>query len=503
MEYILAIDQGTSSTKAIVLSDDGREIASATAPLHTVYTPQGTAEQDPEAIVSSVLDAVGTCVTNLEAGGTPRTAISCAGIAVQRETFVLWDTSGPVCPAVVWQCKRSVDICTELKAAGYEADVRARSGLILDPYFSASKITWLLRNEPAVRAAYDSGSLHMGTIDSWLLHRLTGATVHATDRTNASRTLLYNIHTGEWDAELARVFGTSSLRMASIHPSAHHFGESNFGGLFSRPVPITALAGDSHAALFGERCFAPGQAKVTLGTGSSILINAGTTAPEVYPSAMSAVGFGLPGRTTFALEGIIISAGSVLTWLQQNLELYTESELLAGIARSVPDTGGVQLIPGHAGLGAPFWKMNARGAISGLSFGTTKAHILRAALESIPYQIRAILDAIAQESGVHCRSIQANGGISRNDFVVSWLASTLGVPVHTAATADVTARGIAFLAGIGAGIYSGPEQIAALHIPESIHEPSEAAAAQSGYAQWRREVDRAVDQAIEETYVGG
>ena len=491
---LLAIDQGTSGSKAIVFSPAGQQLASGSATLATSFRSDGKAEQDPEAIYRSVIDAVGDCLGRLESqAGIRRSQVACAGIANQRETFVLWDEHGPLHQAVVWQCKRSTGICGELRQAGVEAEVRARSGLILDPYFSGTKLTALLREKPALRARHDAGGARFGTVDSWLLHRLTAGRVHATDQSNACRTLLFNIHTLQWDEELARILEVPSLRLPAVFPSAHRFGESDFEGSFPVPVPITAMAGDSHAALFGERCYRSGEAKATLGTGSSILINAGAVPPPLSRSAMSTVAFALPGRTDYALEGIVVSAGSLLGWLQKELGLFDHHSSFDRVARSVGDSGGVCLVPGHAGLGAPFWRMEARGAILGLNFGSTKAHILRAALECIPYQIRAILEAIAAETGIRCRSLKADGGISRSEFVLQWLADTLGLPVRTQPTPEVTALGAALLAGIGAGLYSGTAELKRLPLGERILSPARSAAARapadSGYAAWRREVD--------------
>ena len=497
--YILAIDQGTSSTKSIVFSPDGRQVASASAALHTRYTADGKAEQNPEAIYGSVIDSVAACVNKLESESQiRRDEIFCAGIANQRETFLLWDENGPLHDAVVWQCKRSVDICSELKEAGAEPEIRNRSGLILDPYFSGTKLTWLLRNIPSVRACHEAGSACFGTVDTWLVHRLTAGRVHATDQTNASRTLLFNIHTLDWDDRLTGILGAPLLRLPEVFPSAHRYAESTFEGIFPKPVPITGMVGDSHAALFGERCHRSGEVKATLGTGSSILINAGANAPPLCPSAMTTIGFGLPGRTDYALEGIVVSAGSVLNWLRKDLGLFEDPSSLDEIARSVADSGGVCVIPGHAGLGAPFWKMDARGSIVGLTFASSRAHLIRAALECIPYQIRAIVDAIAEETGVRCRSIRADGGISRNEFVMQWLADTLALPVHTFTFPEVTALGAALLAGIGAGVYSGIEEVAALDLAEQVRKPvrseSGRSPACSGYEAWRRHVDNLVNR---------
>ena len=493
-KYILAVDQGTSGTKCIVFSPEGEAVASASVPLETVYGRDGTVEQDPEGIYRGTVSAVGAAVVIFEAElGVPRERIACAGIANQRETFVLWDRSGvPLYDAVVWQCKRSVGICTELEEGGAEGPIRERSGLIADPYFSGTKAAWLLRNNPGVEAAYERGDAFFGTVDTWLLHRLTGGSVHATDHTNASRTLLFNIHTLEWDGELARILRLERLRLPEVHPSAHHYGESDFGGVFSAPIPITAMIGDSHAAFFGGRCFEPGSAKATLGTGCSILLNAGSAAPRPYPSTMSTVGFSLPGRVDYALEGIIVSAGALLTWLRREMGLYDDPSQLEAAAIDAGDAGGVTIVPGHAGLGAPFWRMDARGSIHGLTFGTGKGHVIRAALECIPYQIRAIIDAVGAESGIRCSSLRVDGGISRNGFVVGLIADTLGVPVRTFPMPDITARGAAFLAGLGAGIYTGIESIGALEFDEPVLAPGPgAAAAIRGYAAWKEVVEKA------------
>lgn len=493
--YILSIDQGTSGTKSIVFDEKASPVASETTPLHTEYTADGHAEQEPEAIYRGVIESVSVCLQKLESEfGVSRDLVECVGITNQRETFLVWDEDGtPMHNAVVWQCKRSVEICAELKAVVVEDEIRARCGLIIDPYFSGSKITWLVRNVPSVRAAHDSGKLWFGTVDSWLLYRLTGGTVHATDHTNASRTLLFNIHTLDWDEELARIFEVPSLRMPTVHPSATHFADSDFNGLFRREIPINAMIGDSHAALFGERCYLPGTAKATLGTGSSILINTGSSPPKLSPSAMSTIGFSLPNRVDYALEGIIVSAGSLLNWFGKELGFFETAVELDSVAATVPDTGGICVIPGHAGLGAPFWRMDVKGSLAGLTFGTKKAHIMRAALDCIPYQIRAILDAIAEESGVRCQSIKADGGISKSPLVMQWLADTLNLPVHTFATHDVTAQGAALLAGLGAGIFDDLPSIENLDLGDSERSPGEQTnAAQRGYDNWRSVVDREI-----------
>lgn len=471
--HILAIDQGTSSTKTIICDGKGAVLASATVPLKSAYGPDGTAEQDPEDIFTSVIDAVASVVEIFEAErNISRTEIECVGIANQRETFVLWDKSGiPLHNAVLWQCKRSVEICNELKEAGTEHEVRERSGLIIDPYFSGTKVSWLRRHSKKISAAHERGEIWFGTVDSWLLNRLTDGAVHATDHTNASRTMMLNIKSLKWDPELTRILEIPNIRLPAVYPSAYDYGASDFSGIFREPVPITALIGDSHASFFGGRCFTPGSAKATLGTGCSILLNAGDATPPSYPTTMTTVGYSLPGRTDYALEGIIVSAGAVLTWLQRELGLYDDPSELESIAEALEDSGGVTVVPGHAGLGAPFWTMDARGSIHGLTFGSNKSHILRGALESIAFQIRAIFDAITGESGIKCSSLRVDGGISKNGFVTQWIADTLGVPVNIFSLPNITAQGAALLAGIGAGVYAGIKEVAALKQDESRIEP--------------------------------
>ena len=492
-EYILAVDQGTSSTKCIVFNDRGIAMASASSVISTRYGLDGTAEQDPDEIYRSVIAAATATVDLFETNHSlGRDLITCVGIANQRESFVLWNVDGNTLhDAVVWQCKRSVDICRELKKDGMEDEIRSRTGLIIDPYFSGTKVTWLRRNNERVADALRSGEVFFGTIDSWLLYRLTDGSVHATDHSNASRTLLFNINTLAWDDEMARILGVTGLRYPIVHPSAHQYGESKFEGLFAKPVPITGMIGDSHAAFFGGRCFSKGSAKATLGTGCSILLNAGSEAPPSYPSTMSTMGFTIPGRVDYAFEGIIVSAGAVLTWLQHQLGLYYDPSELEQIAGSLDDSGGVVVVPGHAGLGAPFWQMDATGSIHGLTFGSSKYHVIRAALECIPFQIRAILDAVVDESGTRYDSIRVDGGISRNQFVIQWLSDTLGVPVNTFAMPDVTTQGAAFLAGLGSGVYSSISQIEELDINESIHEPGTGVElAAQAYVRWREVVNQ-------------
>lgn len=492
-DLILAVDQGTSSTKAIVFGLDGRAVASGTAPLETFYGPGGTAEQDPESIYQSVLAAVANVLTVMDESGSSG-RIACVGIANQRETFVLWDKDGrPIHNAVVWQCKRSVEICNELKQRGMEPEFRSRTGLIIDPYFSGTKLTWLVRNDPAVAAALEQRRLMFGTVDTWLLYRLTGGRVYATDHSNASRTLLFNIHSLSWDEKLAENLEVPGLNLPAVRPSASNYGETDFEGLLSEPIPVTAVIGDSHGALFGERCFAPGEAKATLGTGCSILLNAGTQPPAPSENVMTTIGFSIPGRVDYALEGIIVSAGAILTWAGKQLGLFSDSAELDSVPNEVEGTAGVFVVPGHAGLGAPFWAMNATGSIHGLTFATDRRHVLRAVLESIPYQIRAVLDSVRSETGVESSSLRLDGGISRNPFVTKWAANTLGIPVSTLSMQDITALGAALLAGIGAGRYSDPDEILRMQLEEHIFQPdNNRESATSQYDEWLAIVEKTV-----------
>lgn len=482
---ILAIDQGTSGSKAIIFSPDGRILAGETVPLTSRYPRPGRVEQDPEEIYTSVITAVKAALEKYEALGGDRTRIACCGISNQRETFLLWDQTGKPChPAVVWQCKRSINVCERLKKEGAGPELTQRTGLIIDPYFSGTKLTALLEENPELAAQVKAGQVLFGTVDSWLLHRLTGGAVHATDFTNASRTLLLNLDALGWDETMKQMLDLQGLRLPEVRPSSGSFGESDFEGTFPAPLPITAMIGDSHAAAFGERCLTPGSVKATLGTGSSLLMNTGAKRPVSGNGMVSTVCWSAGNRVDYALEGIIVSCGSTITWMRDQMGLFSESDEANTLARSVPDSGGVSLIPAFAGLGAPYWKMDTRAVISGMTFGTEKAHVVRAGLESIAFQVKDVITAMEKDSGIRLTGLQADGGLTASGFVMEMIADLLAVPVNVIAQQEASALGAALLAGLGAGLFSGIEEIDAMPYNSICHEPGNAPVALPAYERW-------------------
>jgi len=461
--HILAIDQGTSGTKAILFNAERAIAASATRGLSCSFPRPGFVEQDPIALYRNVIESVRACVEDFRSrGGDPRDIVTC-GISNQRETFLLWDDSGaPLCPAVSWQCERSVEICARLRAAGHSAEVTRRTGLLITPYFSATKLVWLMENDPTIRDAVRAGTARFGTIDTWLLYRLTNGAHYATDHTNASRTLLFSIDTLGWDEHLLHALRLEGLRLPPAHPCLHHYGETDFDGVLPRPIGVDAMIGDSHAAAFGEKCFLPGMAKVTLGTGSSILMDVGPQRYEAGHGIVSTICWSMPGTLHYALEGIIVSTGATIAWLRDQVGLVTSTADSETMANAVEDSGGVFVIPAFSGLGSPYWKMNLKASIIGLTFASGKNHIVRAALESIPFQIADVFAAMEQVSGVRPGEVRADGGMTANGFVMQMLADVLGTSVVTIGIADVSALGAATLAGLGVGIYRSLDELGVL-----------------------------------------
>ncbi|KAA5605333.1 glycerol kinase GlpK [Roseospira marina] len=488
--FVLAIDQGTSGTKTLIVDGAGRVAAQGRADLPSLYPAPGWVEQDPDAIYDSVLRSAQACLSAFRdrgGRGGRDAAIRACGISNQRETFVLWDDAGrPVGNAVVWQCKRSVPLCDRLVGSDVERHLRATTGLILDPYFSATKLAWMVEQDPDLRAAIAAGRVRFGTVDSWLLHRLTGGRAYAADRTNACRTLLFDIHRLSWDQDLLAAFGLEGLRLPDVHPSVHPFGATDLDGLLEAPVPITAMIGDSHAAAFGEGCFHPGEAKATLGTGSSVLLMTGERPIPSQAGMVTTIGWALPDQTMYALEGIIVTCGATLTWLRDQVGLFADSRETEALATAVPDAGGVVLIPGFAGLGAPHWKMAARGALMGLTFGTDRRHIVRAALESIGYQIKDVIAAMERDSALPLHGLRLNGGVTGNRFVVQFIADLLDAPAHTSGVEDVSALGAAFMAGLGSGLYADLGSLAQLTGGGQTYAAGTGrAAAARDYAAWQ------------------
>lgn len=494
-EYILAIDQGTSATKAVIFDTEGRIAARGTEPLTSYYPQPGFVEQDPLEIYQNVLAAVRSCLNQFRADASrDLNQIAVCGISNQRETFCLWDMHGqPLCPAVVWQCKRSVDICSRLQKSALEREIKGRTGLIADPYFSATKLIWLCEHNRSLKSTIEKGEAFFGTIDTWLLYKLTGGRSYYTDYTNASRTLFFNLDHLTWDDYLLEQFQLSGLRLPDVKPSSFDFGVSDFEGLTPNPIPIGAMIGDSHAAAFGEGCFPPGTAKATLGTGCSVLLNTGSRRIASSNGMMSTICWSIGNRVDYALEGIIVSCGSTINWLKDNLGLLKNADECEPMARSVPNTNGVYLIPAFSGLGAPHWNMDARAVITGLTLGCNKNHIVRAALESIPYRIKDVITAMEQCSNIPLKDLRVDGGISKNRFIMQFLSDLLAKEIVNIGIQDVSAYGAACLAGLHKGIYQDLE-----HLPNNVLDEMKYATSndekvsliQKNYQEWHNQLTK-------------
>jgi glycerol kinase len=467
--YTLAIDQGTSGTKAIVIDESGRICARAAEPLTTLFLDNGFVEQDPENIYQNVLVSVEKCFRDLQANGVRRENVRTCGISNQRETFVIWDKNGvPLHNAVVWQCKRSIDVCNQLM--DLEGSIRKKTGLRIDPYFSGTKVIWLYQNDEKIRAAIDKGEAYFGTVDTWLLFKLTGN--YFTDYTNASRTLFFNLETLSWDPELIASFGLSKLNLPEIRPSSFHFGSTDFHGLSKHPIGISAMIGDSHAAAFGEGCFTAGTAKATLGTGCSVLMNVGDKVKHSDHGMVSTICWSTEDKIQFAMEGVIVTCGGTIEWLKNELGLITDSKQTELMAAAVTDNNGVYVVPAFSGLGTPHWDMSRKASIVGLTFGANKNHIIRAALESIAYQIKDVVDAMERDASMHLEQLMVDGGISSNEFVVQFLADLLNKPVVNVGVQDVSALGAAYLAGLKSGVFKSIESLKALASKPKVYLPT-------------------------------
>jgi glycerol kinase len=425
-------------------------------------------------------------------GVTPA-EIAAVGITNQRETTVLWerDSGRPVGNAIVWQCRRTAALCERLKADGVEPELRRKTGLVVDPYFSGTKIRWMLDHDPALRPRAERGELCFGTVDSWLLWQLTGGAVHATDPSNASRTLCYDIHRRAWDEGLCRMLGVPMALLPVVKPSAGVFGETAAGSGLPGGIPVAGIAGDQQAALFGQACVEPGMAKNTYGTGCFALLNTGERAVASTEGLLTTVAWAVEGSTSYALEGAVFIAGAAVQWLRDGLGIITRAAETQPLAESVPDTGGVYLVPAFVGLGAPYWDPYARGTLVGLTRGTTRAHLARAALEAIAYQSRDVLDTMKRESGVPLTTLRVDGGASANDFLCQFQADVLGVEVLRPSVTETTGLGAAYLAGVGAGLWKSRELASRWKLERKFTPAMPAATRDAAYAGWRRAVERA------------
>jgi glycerol kinase len=454
MKVLLALDQGTTSSRALVVATDGSILASAQRETHQSYPQPGWVEQDATEIWETQRD---TALEALRLAGVQAASVAGVGVANQRETTVVWEraTSRPIAPAIVWQDRRTADHCEELRRAGHEPLVQARTGLLIDPYFSATKLRWILKHVPGAAARARRGELAFGTVDSWLLWMASGGALHLTDATNASRTMLYDLRSGDWDEELLRLFEIPHELLPRVVDSCGVVGETQ-ANVFGAPLPLAAIAGDQQAALFGQACLAEGMAKVTYGTGCFLLMHAGDRPRPSPQGLLATVALQRDGRRTFALEGSVFVGGAAVQWLRDGLGILGEAAEAGPLAARAPADDGVFFVPALTGLGAPHWDPHARGAILGITRGTTAAHIARATLDGIAFQV-ADLAAAAAESGVRPLEIRADGGASASDLLMQIQADLLGVPVLRSAQAEATALGVAYLAGLAVGLLSDAE----------------------------------------------
>ncbi len=488
--FVLALDQGTTGSTALLIDPDGAVRARGYTELPQHYPQPGWVEHDPAQIWSTTVQAASEAVAS--SGITPD-EIAAVGITNQRETTILWerDSGRPVGNAIVWQCRRTAAICDRLKVDGVEPEVRRKTGLVVDPYFSGTKIRWMLDNDPALRPRAERGELCFGTVDSWLLSQLTGGAVHATDPSNASRTLCYDIHRLAWDEGLCRMLGVPMALLPVVKPSAGVFGETTKGAWPWSGIPVAGIAGDQQAALFGQACVEPGMAKNTYGTGCFALVNTGERAVTSTEGLLTTVAWTIEGTTSYALEGAVFIAGAAVQWLRDGLGLIKHAAETQPLAESVPDTGGVYFVPAFVGLGAPYWDPYARGTLVGLTRGTTRAHLARAALEAIAYQSRDVLDTMRRESGVPLTTLRVDGGAAANDFLCQFQADLLGVEVLRPSVTETTGLGAAYLAGVGAGLWKSRELTTRWKLERKFTPAMSPAARDAAYAGWRRAVERA------------
>lgn len=458
--YIIAIDQSTSATKAMLFSEKCEMLRRVNV-VHKQYYPKaGWVEHDAEEIYNNVLKAV----NELMKGEDLTDAEYSLAITNQRETVVVWDknTGKPVCNAVVWQCMRGAEICNDLKQKGYGKMVQEKSGLLIDPYFAASGAKWILDNVEGARAKAEQGNLLMGTIDSWLVWKLTEGRRHVTDYTNASRTMLMNIHTLQWDDDLLELFSIPRCMMPELLPCDGVFGETTINGLFEKPITIAGVLGDSHGALTGQMCFEAGLGKATYGTGSSVMVNIGENAAPAPEGLVTSIGFAALGKVFYAFEGNIHSTGATLKWLEQQLKMIASPAEVEAEATSVEDNGGVYFVPAFAGLGAPWWNDSVKAAVMGMTLATTRAHFLRAALESIAYQVNDLVKAMTNKAGVELKEIRVDGGPTKNRFLMQFQADCLRVPTNCSDIEEASALGAVVMNGLSRKVWKNFDEVAAL-----------------------------------------
>lgn len=493
-KYIIALDQGTTSSRAIVFDSDQKIVGVSQKEFTQIYPKEGWVEHDPMEIWSSQSGVLAEVIAR---EGISQHDIIGIGITNQRETTIVWDknTGKPVYNAIVWQCRRTAKICDELKKIdGLEEYVKENTGLLIDAYFSGTKIKWILDNVEGAREKAEKGDLLFGTVDTWLIWKLTNGRVHATDYTNASRTMIYNIKELKWDEKLLNILGIPKSMLPEVKDSSGTFGYANLGGKGGHRIPIAGVAGDQQAALFGQACFKEGDSKNTYGTGCFLLMNTGEKMVRSKNGLVTTIAIGLNGKVEYALEGSIFIGGASVQWLRDELKLVGESRDTEYFARKVKDNGGVYVVPAFVGLGAPYWDMYARGAIVGLTRGANKNHIIRATLESIAYQTRDVLEAMQEDSGLKLNHLKVDGGAAANDFLMEFQADILGTSVRRPETLETTGLGVAYLTGLAVGFWESKEEISSQwklekeFLPTMCEEEKE-----KKYRGWKKAVKRAME----------
>jgi glycerol kinase len=489
-EYVLALDQGTTSSRAILFDRQGQPVASAGHPIRQIYPQSGWVEHDPRDIWQSQLASAREA---LAAAGARASQVAAIGITNQRETTILWNrqTGEPLTNAIVWQCRRTAPLCQELKARGLEPSFRQKTGLVIDPYFSGTKVAWMLDNIPGARASAERGDLLFGTVDSWLLYKLTGGRVHATDYTNASRTLMFNISSLAWDEDILAELAVPSSLLPAVLPSCGVFGESA-PSLLGAAIPIAGIAGDQQAALFGQACFQVGMGKNTYGTGCFVLMNVGHDSLPLGSSLVTTIAWGLGQGVEYALEGSIFIGGAAVQWLRDGLGLIATAAESEAVAASVPSSEGVYVVPAFVGLGAPHWDPLARGAIVGISRGTTRAHLVRATLEAIAFQTRDVIETMESECGLTLPELRVDGGAVANDLLMQIQADILGREVVRPAVTETTALGAAYLAGLAVSFWQGQDELAGKWRVDKRFQPRmQTSQREELYQGWKRAIERA------------
>ncbi len=488
---MLALDQGTTSTRAMLVDRQGHIVSMVQEELKLHYPEPGWVEVDADVIWESAQTVIQKLLTD---SGINAAQIAGLGITNQRETTVIWDraTGVPIHFAIVWQSRQSADICARLKAEGHEQTVIKRTGLLIDPYFSGTKVTWLLDQAEGARERAERGELLFGTIDTWLIWKLTGGNVHVTDVTNASRTLMYNIHERQWDEELLRLLNVPAAMLPQVCSSSQIYGHTE-ASLFGHAIPISGAAGDQQAALFGQNCFTPGSTKNTYGTGCFMLMNTGSTAIASKRGLLTTIAWELDGQVEYALEGSVFIAGAAIQWLRDGLELIDSAAESESVAEQVTSSNGVYVVPAFVGLGTPYWNSDVRGAVFGLTRGTTKAHFVRAVLESLAFQTKDLLAVMEEESGITLQALSVDGGAVENDLLMQFQSDVLGVPVERPVIGESTALGAAFLAGLAVGYWGSRDEIAKLRQIDMVFKPAmDEDERQTLYNGWQRAVKAAI-----------